>query len=107
MSRCPCWCHQEARGNYEEARQHDRWFETMTASNSPLVNVIEPVDDDDVIEAAVAQGCVCLDYHCPALLDPVQRLMPREKWEEKYPKAQADGIPGVEPDDDPPEGQEA
>lgn len=27
------------------------------------------VDVRDVIEAAVAQGCSCLDLHCPALLD--------------------------------------
>jgi hypothetical protein len=25
----------------------------------------------DVIEAAVAQGCRCLDDHCPALLEPL------------------------------------
>lgn len=29
----------------------------------------EGVDATDVIEAAVAQGCRCLDDHCPALLD--------------------------------------
>lgn len=41
--RCPCACH------------------------DPIVP--EGVDVTDVIEAAVAQGCRCLDDHCPALLD--------------------------------------
>lgn len=41
--RCPCPCH------------------------DPIVPEGVPVTD--ILEAAVAQGCRCLDDHCPALLD--------------------------------------
>lgn len=36
----------------------------------------EGVDATDVLEAAVAQGCRCLDDHCPALLDQPFPRMP-------------------------------
>lgn len=39
----------------------------MTASNSPIVNVELSVESDDVVEAGVAAGCICIDYHCEAL----------------------------------------
>lgn len=67
---CECRCHQEARANYDAARQFSRWDEAMLLSRSAVLNIVLPVDADDPIEAAVAQGCDCLRYHCPALSHP-------------------------------------
>lgn len=66
---CVCYCHQEARGNYIAAKQLMQWELAIQFSRSAVLNCVLPVDADDPIEAAVAQGCDCLQYHCPALSD--------------------------------------
>jgi hypothetical protein len=67
---CICRCHQEARANYENARQLLQWDKAMLLSRSEVLNVVLPVDADDPIEAAVAQGCDCLTHHVIALGGP-------------------------------------
>jgi hypothetical protein len=65
--RCTCWCHAEARGNYNDAAQRQDYPAIVILSRVETVNVRVPVESDDALEAAVASGCDCLNNHCPAL----------------------------------------
>lgn len=49
------------------------------------------VDVTDPIEAAVAQGCSCLDDHCPALLDHPITAIPCGDISTAWVDSQSDG----------------
>ena len=78
--RCLCPCHQEARGNYNEAAQRQDYPAILIYSRVETVNVNVPVETDDALEAAVACDA-CRNMHCNALLtryipDPDQWVDP-------------------------------
>ena len=86
--RCLCPCHQEARGNYNEAAQRQDYPAILIYSRIETVNVNVPVETDDALEAAVA--CPeCVNRHCPALLS---RYIPDpDQWVDPPRPAEAAG----------------
>ena len=67
---CHCSCHSVARANYEGAIQIGEWNKAMEiALKTPYLNAVGSVDASDPVEAAVAQGCSCIDFHTCALGD--------------------------------------
>jgi hypothetical protein len=82
-TRCVCRCHAEALAQAAVAREA-----VSPGMQSALVNYYlteaqhDPgADVDDVIEAAVASGCACLNNHTPALRERRiwgPRIVPRE-----------------------------
>lgn len=62
---CPCPCHNSDRAASRIAREADQ-FHTMFYFAQEALR-FQGVDTDDVVEAAVASGCSCINDHVPAL----------------------------------------
>ena len=77
---CLCECHQEARGNYKEARQRNDFPAAVLLARVDTVNTTVPVETHDPLEAAVACR-LCLNNHCHALSSLAQPK-PTEPWED-------------------------
>lgn len=90
--RCECPCHNEDRAAARiavEAAQYHTAFQLAQQANRAL-----GADTDDVIEAAVASGCECLNDHVPAL--QIKRIWGPAIREREPAESQADGGEGPE-----------
>jgi hypothetical protein len=76
---CLCECHQEARGNYKEARQRDDFPAAVLLARVDTVNTTVPVETYDPLEAAVACR-LCRDSHCAALSSLAQPKTSIVEW---------------------------